>query len=60
MEEKDEYKVELTDLSKVSVEDIQKASLCLFGSPMRLPKESPQYMTIEEFILKCRIEDNEE
>ena len=42
----------IPDLSKgLSMSDIQRAALSLFSTPMRLPKESAKFMTLEEFIL---------
>lgn len=42
----------ITDLSKgFSISDIQSAAFSLFPTPMRFPKESVQFMTLEEFIL---------
>lgn len=42
----------ITDLSKeLSIGDVQRAALSLFSTPMRLPKESAKFMTLEEFIL---------
>ena len=43
----------LTDISKgLSIKDIQNAVFSLFTTPLRLPKESPKEMTLEEFILE--------
>ena len=42
----------ITDLSKgLSIEEVQNAALSLFSTPIRFPKDSPRYMTLEEFIL---------
>lgn len=42
----------LTDISKgLSIEDVQNAALSLFTTPMKIPKEGPKFMTLEEFIL---------
>ena len=42
-------KFTLTGISDgLSISDVQKVALSLFTSPVRLPKESPKYMTIEE------------
>ncbi len=47
----DSYEFRLTDVSKsLSVRDLQNATLALFSTPMRFPKESPEFMTLEEFI----------
>ena len=48
----------ITDLSKgLSISDIQRATLSLFSTPMRFPKESVKFMTLEEFILDKGKED---
>ena len=48
----EEYEFKITDKSKgLSVEDIQNKALSLFSTPIRFPKNSPRYMTLEEFIL---------
>jgi hypothetical protein len=48
----------ITDLSKgLSMSDIQNAALSLFSTPMRFPKESAKFMTLEEFILDKGEED---
>ena len=42
-------KFTLTDISDgLSISDVQRVALSLFTSPVRFPKESPKYMTIEE------------
>ena len=47
----------LTDMSKgLSVEDVQRAMLTLFPTPVALPKESPKIMTLEEFIKESKDE----
>ena len=51
---KDKCRVEfkLTDISKgLSIEDIQHACFSLFPTPVKLPKDSPKPMTLEEFII---------
>lgn len=51
-------KFTLTDISEgLSISDVQRVALSLFTSPVRLPKESPKYMTIEEFIIGKGRED---
>ena len=58
MEKKIKAEFTITDLSKgLSVSDIQNAALSLFSTPMRLPKESVKFMTLEEFILDKGKED---
>jgi hypothetical protein len=45
-------KFTLTDISEgLSISDVQRAALSLFSTPMRFPKESIKFMTLEEFIL---------
>ena len=52
MEKKIEAEFTITDLSKgLSISDIQNAAFSLFSTPMRFPKESAKFMTLEEFIL---------
>ena len=52
MEKKIKAEFIITDLSKgLSISDIQKAAFSLFSTPMRFPKESVKFMTLEEFIL---------
>ena len=44
---------ELTDISKgLSIKNIQSAVFSVFTIPLRLPKESPKFMSLEEFILE--------
>ena len=51
----------ITDLSKgLSIEEVQNAAFSLFTTPMKLPKESPKRMTIEEFILGKSSEEGKE
>jgi hypothetical protein len=58
MEKKIKAEFIITDLSKgLSISDVQRAALSLFSSPMRFPKESLKFMTIEEFILDKGEED---
>lgn len=48
-----EYKFELTDISKgLSINDIQRACFTLFTTPMNIPSDKPEVMTLEEFIVK--------
>ena len=43
----------ITDLSKrLSVSEVQNATLSLFGIPMRIPEENSKSTTLEEFILE--------
>ena len=59
MEKKIKAEFTITDLSKgLSISDVQRATLSLFSSPMRFPKESAKFMTLEEFILD-KGEENE-
>ena len=51
-----EFKI--TDLSKkMSISEIQNLTLSFFSTPMKIPKESAKFMTLEEFIVE---EGNEE
>lgn len=51
-------KLTLTDISEgLLMSDIQRVAFSLFATPMRFPKESPKYMTIEEFIIGKGRED---
>lgn len=48
-----EYKFELTDISKgLSMSDIERACFTLFTTPLNVPSDRPEIMTLEEFILK--------
>lgn len=52
MEKKIKAEFIITDLSKgLSISDIQNAAFSLFSTPMRFPRESVKFMTLEEFIL---------
>lgn len=52
MEKKIKAEFIITGLSKgLSISDIQSAVFSLFSTPMRFPKESVKFMTLEEFIL---------
>ena len=58
MEKRTKAEFTLTDLSKgLSISDIQNAAFSLFSTPMRFPKESLRFMTLEEFILDKGKED---
>ena len=42
----------LTDISKgLSIKDVQNAVFSVFTAPLRLPKEGPRFMSLEEFIM---------
>ena len=48
-----EYKFKLTDISKgLSMNDIERACFTLFTTPINVPSDRPEIMTLEEFILK--------
>lgn len=54
-------KFTLTDISGgLSISDIQNAAFSLFSTPIRFPKESAKFMTLEEFILDKGKEDENE